>query len=212
MKIPRLLGSLALFLITQNFSRAATSDWLAAPQPPYPLTSALKRSSGVVGLHLILRSNGRVKEAQVTRSSGSERLDNAARVATLEWKLDPAKIRQTDLTTGRSVIVEFRSHETDINVARAVLLNASQKGSAWKSGGGGITYPFEARRQKFEGALLLEFTIGPDCHPRAVQVLKSSGVKMLDYAAVAGIQNWTAYPQFVGETCTVPIQFVMSRR
>jgi TonB family protein len=165
-----------------------------------------------VRLNLILRRNGKVKESEVVRSSGSSRWDHAARATTLAWQMDRAKIRPSDLTVGRPVVIEFRKREKDIGVAAAVLRRASEKGSAWKSGGGGITYPYEGRRRHYEGRVLLMFTIGPDRHPRAVQVLQSSGFKVLDYAAVTGIQNWIAYPQFVGESCKVPIIFVLDRQ
>ena len=205
-----LLVSLFAVTIASKSANGTSSDWIAAPQPPYPLTSALTKSSGAVTLRLTLKKDGRVSEVNIVRTSGSQKLDDAARMAALDWRLNPEKLRASDLVDGRQVVVEFRRKEHDIDVADAVLLRAGERGSAWRNGGR-ISYPFEARSHHLEGSLLLQFTIGFDCHPHAVKLLKSSGSKLLDAAAMDGIQTWRAYPQFVGESTTVPVKFTMSR-
>jgi TonB family protein len=57
----------------------------------------------------------------------------------------------------------------------------------------------------------IRFTIAADGHPRSVQVIQSSGSTGLDAAAVKGIQTWTAYPEWVGETAEVPVTFEAPR-
>jgi TonB family protein len=186
---------------------AASSDWIAAPQPPYPLISALNEASGVVTLRLILKKDGHVKEVNIAKKSGSNRLDAAARMAALQWQLNPAKLKASDTENGRLVVIEFKRNERDLDLARAVLLGAGRRGSAWERRGT-IQFPSSARYfHREEGTVVLEFTIGFDCHPRAVKILASSGYWPFDQAAVDGIQTWKAYPQFVGESAKIPIAF-----
>jgi TonB family protein len=189
-------------------SEAAASDWIAAPQPPYPLISALSKSSGVVTLRLILKNDGHVKEVNIEQKSGSERLDAAARMAALQWQLNPARLRASDTKEGRPVVIEFKRIERDSDLARAVLPNAGQHGSAWQRRGL-IRFPSSAWVfHKEVGTVVLQFTIGFDCHPRAVKILESSGYRPFDQAAADGIQTWKAYPQFIGESGKIPITFV----
>ena len=191
---------------------AASSDWIASPRPPYPLISALSKASGVVRLRLFLQSDGHVKDVKIERASGSERLDAAARMTALEWQLDPTKLRASDTSQGRVVEMEFKRQDRDLDVARAVQLQAGQRGSAWERRGA-ILYPSSARYfYKKDGNVLLQFTIGFDGHPRAVRILESSGYPPFDRAAAEGIQTWKAYPQFVGESMKLPITFTLKRK
>jgi len=60
-------------------------------RPDYPTEARRKGESGTVVLELYVLENGRVGEAKVKKSSGSESLDNAAvREAKRSWKLIPA--------------------------------------------------------------------------------------------------------------------------
>jgi len=207
--IALLLGTLISLAAGLPSGEAASPDWITAPQPPYPLVSALNKSSGVVTLRLILKNDGRVKEVNVEKKSGSERLDAAARMAALQWQLNPAKLKASDTKGGRVVVIEFKRNERDSVLARAVLLSAGQRGSAWQRRGM-IRFPSSARIfHHKEGTVVLQFTIGFDCHPRAVKILQSSGYWPFDQAAVDGIQTWKAYPQFVGESGTIPITFTL---
>lgn len=197
------LGLLGVFS-----SRAlAVSDWLAAPQPPYPVISALHKTSGTVTLRLVLQEDGRVKKATIERESGSDRLDAAARMGVLQWRLNPARLRAADLGTGRLVEIEFKKTESDPKMAQAVLLRAGQHGSAWEHGGT-IRLPGSARfHHRKPGSVLLQFTIGFDRHPRLMKILVSSGYPPYDQAAIDGIESWKAFPQFVGESFKVPVTF-----
>lgn len=59
-------------------------------QPPYPSASQRLGEEGVVILSLYVLENGRVGEARVEKSSGFERLDDAAvRYARSRWRLLP---------------------------------------------------------------------------------------------------------------------------
>ncbi len=209
MRFPQFFNILvAVVLISRNAS-ATGSDWAEAPKPPYPLNAALEGTTGEVTLRVVVNNDGHVREAGIVKSSGKKELDYAARASVLKWRLNRARIRPGDLSSGREVIVDFRETEKERHVAAAVLRRASSKGSAWKSGGF-FTFPPDAIRPEAQRTARIRFTIDKDGHPRAVQIVESSGSAKLDEAAVKGIQTWTAYPEWVGESAEVPVTFETS--
>lgn len=130
-------------------------------------------------------------------------------MAALQWRLNPAKLRPSDTTTGRLVAIKFKKNERDSNIARAVLLGAGERGSAWQRRGR-ILSPSSARIfYHKDGTVRLQFTIGFDGHPTAVRILESSGYPPYDKAAADGIQTWKAYPQFVGESAKITVTFTL---
>jgi len=72
-------------------------------QPAYPTMSRRLGEEGVVTLLLTVDENGRVSEAQVSESSGFERLDEAAiKEALRRWRLIPGTIN------GKASSMQFR--------------------------------------------------------------------------------------------------------
>ncbi|MDB6047112.1 MAG: hypothetical protein JWM63_5663 [Gammaproteobacteria bacterium] len=60
-------------------------------QPPYPPASIRSGEEGAVALDVLVGADGQVKDAKVSRSSGSARLDVAAmNEAKTRWRLRPA--------------------------------------------------------------------------------------------------------------------------
>jgi TonB family protein len=68
-------------------------------------------------LRLVFANDGRVTDASIVRSSGNAGLDNVARDGAARWRLNPASIQPSDLTTGRQHMVKFYQ---DGRVARRV--------------------------------------------------------------------------------------------
>lgn len=61
-------------------------------RPEYPSASLRLGETGTTGLNLLIGVDGRVSDAQITSSSGSERLDIAAQKhAIRSWKFNPCK-------------------------------------------------------------------------------------------------------------------------
>ncbi|HEY6527715.1 MAG TPA: energy transducer TonB [Cellvibrionaceae bacterium] len=59
-------------------------------RPDYPSESKKLGEEGVVGMALYLNADGKVQDAKVEKSSGFERLDNAAvKQALKSWKFEP---------------------------------------------------------------------------------------------------------------------------
>lgn len=60
-------------------------------QPPYPAAAIRMNEEGALSLAVLVGSDGRVRDAKVAQSSGSERLDQAAvNEAKARWHLRPA--------------------------------------------------------------------------------------------------------------------------
>jgi TonB family protein len=206
MRTPVLFSVVPAILLVAQDARAASSDWAEAPKPSYPLNAALEGDRGEVALTVVVNNDGHVREITVAKSSGKKELDYAARAAVFKWRLNRSKIQPRDLTTGREVVVSFEETEKERRIAAAVLRRASDKGSAWKHGGF-FAFPPNAVYPEAQRTARIRFTISPDGHPRAVQVIQTSGSPGLDAAAVKGIQTWVAYPEWVGETAEVPVTF-----
>lgn len=65
------------------------SRMVAGKAPSYPLESRRKREQGTVVMMLTLGFDGRVADISVTRSSGFDRLDQAALSAVRKWRWEP---------------------------------------------------------------------------------------------------------------------------
>ncbi|MBM3617047.1 MAG: energy transducer TonB [Alphaproteobacteria bacterium] len=74
-------------------------------------------------------------------------------------------------------------------------------------------YPEFARKQGYEGVVMLQVKISPWGHPDEVLVVGSSGYEMLDLAAANGVRDWRFEParnnqgDFVSTTLRLPIVF-----
>lgn len=62
---------------------------ISGKPPKYPIESLRKKEQGVVLLHLTVGSDGRVADISIARSSGFDRLDNAALRAVRDWRWRP---------------------------------------------------------------------------------------------------------------------------
>ena len=65
------------------------ADLLDAPAPRFPAESRRLRESGTVRLRLTVSAEGRVSAVEVARSSGFDRLDQAAADAVRRWRFRP---------------------------------------------------------------------------------------------------------------------------
>lgn len=77
--------------------------YLDNPAPEYPRLSRRLRESGGVLLHVLVSSEGHAEQIELHKSSGYERLDQAAQEAVRKWRFVPA--RQADQAVAAWVIV-----------------------------------------------------------------------------------------------------------
>ena len=61
-------------------------------EPPYPAASLRANETGIVSLRILVGLDGKVLDSKVERSSGSRRLDEAARAGLSLCKFRPATV------------------------------------------------------------------------------------------------------------------------
>lgn len=76
-------------------------------------------------------------------------------------------------------------------------------------------YPPAARRERQEGVVLLAVEVGTNGRPTAVTVKQSSGVAILDEAAVSAVRRWTFEPARsaglpAASTVEIPVRFSLA--
>jgi len=77
--------------------------YLDNPKPEYPRLARRLGEQGTVLLHVYVSASGRPEKIEMRKSSGSPRLDQAARATVARWKFVPA--RQGDVPVGAWLIV-----------------------------------------------------------------------------------------------------------
>jgi periplasmic protein TonB len=88
---------------------AAVDAHTPLTQPPYPLASIRSGEEGALALDILVGVDGHVRDAKVSRSSGSARLDQAAlNEAKHRWRLRPATRDGTPFEQWLTLRVVFR--------------------------------------------------------------------------------------------------------
>jgi len=77
-------------------------------------------------------------------------------------------------------------------------------------------YPEHARRQGWEGQVLVRASVDANGRVSSVTVVRSSGYGILDQAALRAVRGWTFHPQTVGgepraSAVEVPVNFSLRR-
>lgn len=87
-------------------------DYVRAPAPVYPRESTRKRERGTVLLRVLVDSSGHPAQIQIERSSGFERLDNAARAAVGRALFRPHEVNGVAQPAQVLIPIEFTSRAT----------------------------------------------------------------------------------------------------
>ncbi|MDQ3623730.1 MAG: energy transducer TonB [Verrucomicrobiota bacterium] len=86
----------------------AKPSYLSNPPPVYPLASKQAHEQGVVMLTVSITEQGRVAAVRLRRSSGSPRLDEAARKAVERWRFSPGRVGGIAVRSEVEVPVRFQ--------------------------------------------------------------------------------------------------------
>jgi protein TonB len=84
------------------------ADYLRNPPPAYPALSRRIGEEGRVLLRVLVSPAGTAEEVQVRTSSGSARLDQAARDAVQRWKFVPARRGEHPVAAWVLIPISFR--------------------------------------------------------------------------------------------------------
>lgn len=70
---------------------SSDADYLHNPAPVYPRLSFKLGEEGLVVVRVLIGTDGRAQDAQVAKSSGFTRLDQAAEATARSWRYVPGK-------------------------------------------------------------------------------------------------------------------------
>jgi TonB family protein len=73
-------------------------------------------------------------------------------------------------------------------------------------------YPTIARQKRIQGHGMFRLNLAKDGRVASIQIVKSTGSKILDDAAEKALRQWRFKPGAMAEKINVPIHFVLSRR
>ncbi|MES2502914.1 MAG: energy transducer TonB [Pseudomonadota bacterium] len=82
-------------------------SYLNNPAPDYPATSRRLGEEGRVLMKVLVSADGKAEDVQIEKSSGSERLDDAAIIAVKRWRFIPAKKNNQAMSAYVIVPVKF---------------------------------------------------------------------------------------------------------
>lgn len=88
------------------------ADYLNNPTPPYPPLSRRMREEGKVMLKVLVSAAGLPERIELSRSSGSERLDRAAEDAVRRWKFVAARQGDRPVESWVLVPIIFKLQES----------------------------------------------------------------------------------------------------
>lgn len=83
-------------------------DYLSNPPPAYPLLSRRLKEEGLVLLSVTISPEGNAEEVTLRRSSGFERLDEAALKAVRRWRFKPSRLGGIAISDTVQVPVRFQ--------------------------------------------------------------------------------------------------------
>ena len=187
---------LAIFFVAKAVD-ATASDWKEHPKPNFPPAALEKNAQGFVRLRVVLKKNGMVDHVVIVQGSGNRDLDEAAQRGLLKWKMKRAAIKPSDIAEGREVIVDFKEEAAVAAIYRGggvAWFASSNKAisptaaKVWRSAPF-PSYPIEARQLHEQGTVRLKVTIGENGNVEQVQVLQTSGHRILDDAAVRAVDS-----------------------
>lgn len=78
-------------------------------------------------------------------------------------------------------------------------------------------YPAKARQNGWEGLVILHVHVGPNGHPRRLEIEQGSGYDILDRSAVNAVKEWVFRPAEIGgiaidSSVRVPVRFKLEQR
>ena len=91
----------------QQTAAQYNSKYLRNPPPSYPDMSRRMKEEGTVLLQVVVTAEGRAGDVKLAKSSGSERLDQAAIKAVKRWRFVPAKRGDQAIQSTVNVPVQF---------------------------------------------------------------------------------------------------------
>lgn len=157
----------------------------------YPEAEREAHVGGVVSLAFHIMPAGTVSNVVVTKSSGNENLDDAAKICVRTWRYAPVLKQGTAVEASWSAEVEWQVKAIAPIGPLPVLV---EQDAACQH------YPWWAKKDHIEGNAKLTFTVAPDGSVGGIVVDKSSGNGELAGAALQCLKSQKYRPHSGGDT------------
>jgi TonB family protein len=159
----------------------------------YPLAALLAAEQGRVTLNLTIGTDGRVTDAQVTRSSGSQTLDEAAvRTAKARWRYQPVMRNGQPVASTLSTDVVWTLPLRP--VAQAYVNGAATRPAVPPPAAVPGDYPALSMARGEQGVVGVRYVVGPDGAIQNAELAAPSGYPGLDEAALRVVRDGRSQP------------------
>ncbi len=180
---------------------------IKSERPPYPQVARRQGWEGTVVLRINIGPGGDVENVATQKSTGYDALDESATQSVKTWRFDPAKDGEFPVSSMVDLPIRFNLDEYGIQSSRpepepetepepepvlekkpARLVKSERPG-----------YPQEARKQGWEGTVVLRITVGTGGDVEGVKIQETSGYPELDESAVQSVKTWQFDPAKLGD-------------
>ena len=176
---------------------------IKSERPQYPQAARREGWEGTVVLRITIGADGDVGNVKTQTSSGFPALDESAAQSVKTWRFDPARDGEFRVSTVVDLPIRFNLDEYGIQSSRdepepepepvrvkkpARLIKSERP-----------PYPQAARREGWEGTVVLRITIGTGGDVEQVAIQESSGHPELDESAAQSVKTWQFDPAKVGD-------------
>lgn len=173
----------------------------------YPTLAARRHEEGSVKLALTVSPDGKLKHAEVLKSSGSAALDAGAILAVYSWRFIPAQNRGLAVEGHTEVSFNFHIEDADGSETENPVPPLPPRDQILLMDDAlvaqGVTAPMRKPTDQpigvaGQGKVGLELVLGTDGQVDDVFVTQSSGDSRLDAAARLSAANWRYTPAKMG--------------
>ena len=178
---------------------------IKSERPQYPQAARREGWEGTVVLRITIGADGDVGNVRTQTSSGFPVLDESAAKSVKVWRFDPARDGEFRVSAVVDLPIRFNLDEYGIQSSRdepepepepepvrvkkpARLIKSERP-----------PYPQAARREGWEGTVVLRITIGTGGDVEQVAIQESSGHPELDESAAQSVKTWQFDPAKVGD-------------
>ena len=179
---------------------------IKSERPPYPQVARTQGWEGIVVLRIIVGTGGDVENVKTQTSSGFPALDESAAQSVKTWQFAPAKDGEFPIATKVDLPVRFSLDDYGIKVSQPEPEPepepVREKKPARLIQSERPLYPQVARKEGWEGTVVLRITIGTGGDVENVITQTSSGHPALDESAAQSVKTWQFDPAKDGD---VPI-------
>ncbi len=174
-------------------------------RPPYPQTARQQGLEGTVVLRVTVGTGGDVETVATQKSSGVPSLDESATESVKTWQFDPAKDGEFPVSTKVDLPIRFSLEEYGIQFSKPEPEPEPEPEPAKVKKPARLVkserplYPQEARKQGWEGTVVLRITVSAGGDVENVKVQESSGFPELDESAAQSVKTWQFDPAKFGD-------------